>query len=65
MGWMNRFYEGFSHDPTNKPEERTYSLLFPCNRLVNLINWYKTRGGHLGASTLLTQSRVPKFEENL
>ena len=39
--------------------------LILCNRLINLINWYKTRGGHLGESTLITRSGVPKFEENL
>ena len=39
--------------------------LILCNRLVNLINWYKTRGGHSGVSTLLTRSGIPKLEENL
>jgi len=64
-GLGDRFYERFSYVPANKPEEWTHSFLLFCNRLVNLINRYKNRGGDLGVPTLLTQSRVPKFEEDL
>ena len=39
--------------------------LILCNRFVNLINWEKTRGGHLGVSTLLTRFGIPKLEEIL
>ena len=39
--------------------------LIHCNTLVNLINWQKTRGGHLGVSTLLTRFGIPKLEEIL
>ena len=40
-----RFYEGSSYNPTSKPEDRAYSLLFFVIGSLNLINWLKPEEG--------------------
>ena len=65
MDWMIGSTRSSRTILSNKPVERTFNSYFFYNRLVNLLNYLKSRGGHLGVSTLLGGSGVPKPKLNL